>query len=116
MSPRYVPDRGDVVWLEFDPQAGHEQAGQRPALVISPRAYNGRTGLALLCPITTRVKGYPFEVVLPPDLPAEGCVLSDQVKSLDWRARRARRWCRVPPATLEAVRGRILALLEPGPA
>ncbi|MEN8149864.1 MAG: endoribonuclease MazF [Planctomycetota bacterium] len=112
MAGRFVPDRGDVVWLEFDPQTGHEQAGRRPALVISPREYNRRSGLALLCPVTSVVKGYPFEVPLPEDLPAEGCVLSDQVKNLDWRARKARPWCRVPPETLRAVTGRILTLVE----
>jgi mRNA interferase MazF len=87
---RYVPERGDVVWLNFTPQAGHEQAGHRPALVLSPVAYNGKTGLMLCCPITSQVKGYPFEVPLSPDAGVRGVVLSDQVKSLDWRARQAR--------------------------
>ena len=91
MASRYVPDRGDVVWLQFSPQADHEQAGKRPALVVSPRAYNRKAGLALFCPITGRVKGYPFEVDMPEGLPATGCILSDQVKSLDWRERKARR-------------------------
>ena len=91
MPRRYVPDRGDVVWLEFDPRVGHEQAGRRPALVVSPRAYNGKVGLALFCPITSRVKGYPFEVLFPPDSRVDGVVLADRVKSLDWRSRRARR-------------------------
>ena len=85
----YVPRRGDAVWLHFDPQTGHEQAGRRPALVLSPESYNGRVGLAILCPITSQVKGYPFEVALPAGSPISGVVLSDQVKSLDWRARRA---------------------------
>ena len=84
MARTYVPDRGDVVWLELDPQAGHEQAGVRPALVISPRLYNRRVGLALFCPLTTHIKGYPFEVELPPGLKAKGAILSDQIKSLDW--------------------------------
>jgi mRNA interferase MazF len=88
---RYVPDRGEVVWLDFTPQAGHEQAGRRPALVLSPAAYNGKTGLMLCCPITSRVKGYPFEVKLDPDAGVRGVVLADQVKSLDWRARGAKR-------------------------
>lgn len=83
---RYVPERGDVVWLQFDPQAGHEQAGHRPALVVSPKAYNGRVGLALFCPVTSRVKGYPFEVQFPAGGKFEGAVLADQVKSLDWRS------------------------------
>ena len=86
----YVPARGDLVWLEFNPQAGHEQAGHRPALVLSPQEYNRRVGLALVCPVTSQVKGYPFEVVLPSGLPISGAVLSDQMKSLDWKARRAR--------------------------
>lgn len=84
-----IPDRGDVVWLDFTPQAGHEQAGRRPALVMSPAAYNGAVGLALVCPITSQVKGYPFEVTLPKGSKAAGVVLADQLKSLDWRARNA---------------------------
>jgi mRNA interferase MazF len=109
----YVPERGDVVWVTFNPQAGHEQAGRRPALILSPGAYNGRTGLALLCPITSQVKGYPFEVGLPDGLPVSGVVLSDQVKSLDWRARRAEFACTVPATTLDAVMGKMGALLQP---
>ena len=85
----YVPNRGDVVWLSFDPQSGREQAGRRPALVLSPRAYNQRTSLAIACPITSQIKGYPFEVTLPPDSQIQGVILCDQVKSLDWRVRRA---------------------------
>ena len=85
----YTPDRGDIVWVTFTPQAGHEQAGRRPAVVVSPRAYNARVGLALLCPITSQVKGYPFEVGVPPGLAVSGVVLADQVKSLDWQARKA---------------------------
>jgi mRNA interferase MazF len=85
----YVPERGDLVWLTFNPQAGHEQAGRRPAVVLSPKAYNGKVGLALFCPITSQVKGYPFEVILPDGLPISGVILADQVKSLDWRARQA---------------------------
>ena len=84
----YVPDRGDVVWLQFNPQVGHEQAGHRPALVLSPVSYNRRSGLMLCCPITSRVKGYPFEVLLPKGK-IVGAVLSDQIKSLDWHAKRA---------------------------
>ena len=86
---KYVPDRGDVVWLQFTPQAGHEQAGHRPALVLSPASYNRRSGLMLCCPITSRVKGYPFEVALGEGQALEGVVLADQVKSLDWKARQA---------------------------
>ena len=113
MPKRYVPERGDVVWLRFDPQAGHEQSGKRPALVISPAAYNGRVGLALLCPITSQVKGYPFEVVLPAGLTVQGVVLTDQIKSLDWQIRRAERVDRVPAAVLEEAVAKIRVLLEP---
>lgn len=112
MSSRgYVPDRGDIVWLRFSPQAGHEQAGRRPALVISPRAYNDKTGLALLCPITSRVKGYPFEVLLGSAGGIRGVVLSDQVKSLDWRARGARLECRAPRQVLGETIEKIRLLL-----
>ena len=113
MPPAFVPERGDIVWLGFDLQAGHEQAGKRPALVISPSEYNRRVGLALVCPVTSRVKGYPFEVVLPPGLKAQGAVLSDQVKSLDWRVRKAQYLCGVPDDVLDEVVARILALVEP---
>ena len=89
MARRYVPSRGDAIWITLDPQAGHEQAGRRPALVISPASYNGKVGLAVLCPITNQLKGYPFEVMIPAGLKVGGVVLSDQVKSLDWRIRRA---------------------------
>ncbi len=114
MARHYVPERGDIAWLEFTPQAGHEQAASRPALVISPAAYNRRVGLALLCPVTTHIKGYPFEVVLPRGLKATGAILADQIKSLDWRARKAKLLCRVPPGVMEETLGRILALVEPG--
>jgi len=87
-SRAYSPNRGDLVWIDFSPQAGHEQAGRRPALVVSPGAYNKKVGLAIFCPITSQVKGYPFEVALPLGPPIQGVVLSDQAKSLDWRARR----------------------------
>ena len=112
MTSRYVPDRGDIVWLQFNPQAGHEQAGHRPALVVSPKVYNGKVGLALFCPITSRVKGYPFEVVLPTGFPTSGAVLSDQVKSLDWRVRQARRICVVPVDVVEDVLAKILTLVS----
>src|SRR5580765_4687329 len=92
----YVPERGDAVWITLDPQAGHEQAGRRPALVLSPAAYNGRVGLAVLCPITNQQKGYPFEVPIPEGLAVSGVALADQVKSLDWGARKASRICAVP--------------------
>ena len=85
-----VPDRGDLVWLDFTPQAGHEQAGRRPAVVLSPAAYNGKVGLALVCPITSQAKGYPFEVPIVGERSITGVILADQVKSVDWRARRAK--------------------------
>lgn len=112
MASRFVPERGDILWLTFDPHAGHEQAGQRPALVVSPREYNRRVGLALVCPVTSRVKGYPFEVVLPQGLKAQGAILADQIKSLDWRARRAQYLCSAPREVMDEVIARILALVE----
>jgi mRNA interferase MazF len=108
----YVPDRGDAVWLTFEPHAGHEQAGRRPAVVISPRRYNRLSSLALLCPVTTQIKGYPFEVLLPTGLPIEGAVLSDQVRSLDWRARRAARICALPSGTVQEIVGKLQALIS----
>lgn len=108
----YVPDRGDVVWIALNPQAGHEQAGRRPAVVVSPRSYNGKVGLGLFCPITSRAKGYPFEVAIPPDIPISGVVLADQVKSLDWRARRAEFAGRLPDDVSVEVVGKLAALLE----
>jgi mRNA interferase MazF len=111
MPQRYVPDRGDVVWLELSPQAGHEQAGHRPALVLSPRSYNGKVGLALFCPLTTKVKGYPFEVLIPQGGKAQGAVLADQLKSLDWQARRARRFDKLSPAVVADVLAKAMTLL-----
>ncbi len=111
MARRYVPDRGDVVWLEFSPQSGHEQAGHRPGLVISPRSYNSKTSLALVCPITNQSKGYPFEVALPTGLKASGVILADQVKSLDWKARKAKLICRAPAPVIEAAIHRISLLV-----
>jgi len=113
MAGAYVPARGDIVWLHFTPQAGHEQGGRRPALVVSPREYNRRVGLALLCPVTSQVKGYPFEVPLPPGFGAEGVVLADQIRSLDWRARDARLQGKAPPEVLDEVVARVLTLVDP---
>jgi mRNA interferase MazF len=110
-----VPDRGDLVWLSFDPQAGHEQAGRRPALVLSPQAYNSKVGLALCCPITSAQKGYPFEVVLPEQSRISGVVLADQVKSLDWRIRKAEVVSRLGPELVQEVLSKIEALLGPFP-
>jgi len=113
MARRFVPARGDAVWVSFNPQAGHEQAGRRPAVVVSPTAYNGKVGLALLCPITSQVKGYPFEVEIPPGLKVGGVVLSDQLKSLDWHARRAEIICRLPRAVILQVLAKLGTLLSP---
>jgi mRNA interferase MazF len=107
----YIPDRGDAVWITLDPQAGHEQAGRCPALVLSPAAYNGRVGLALFCPITSRAKGYPIEVPLPEGLAISGVIGADQVKSLDWQARRATRIDVVPEETVLEVVNRLKTLL-----
>ncbi|MBI1868644.1 MAG: endoribonuclease MazF [Methylocystis sp.] len=105
----YVPERGDIVWLSFDPQAGHEQAGRRPALALSPKAYNAKTGLMLCCPMTTKIKGYPFEVAI--SATSRSVALADQVKSLDWRARRARKKGGASPAELALVVAKIKPLL-----
>lgn len=107
----YVPDAGDLIWLTFDPQAGREQRGRRPALVLSPRVYNERAQLAIACPITSREKGYPFEVPLPEGGPLTGVVLSDHLKSLDWKARRAEFAGKTASSTLAEVRERIRPLL-----
>ena len=110
----YVPGTGDIVWLDFAPQAEHEQAGCRPALVLSPRSYNEKTSLALFCPITSKVKGYPFEVSLPPSGTVTGVILADQVKSLDWRARRTRFESRAPAHVVGEVLEKLTVLLDPG--
>jgi mRNA interferase MazF len=107
----FIPDTGDLVWLTFDPQAGHEQAGRRPALVLSPKSYNQKSGLSLMCPVTSHAKGYPFEVLLPANCGLAGVVLTDHLKSLDWRARSAARIGAVPPQVLEEVRARLAPLL-----
>jgi len=110
-SMAYVPERGDVVWITLNPQAGHEQAGRRPAVVLSPATYNGKVGLAILCPITRQVKGYPFEVQIPRGLAVGGVILADQVKSLDWRAREAELAGRLPTATIVKVLQKLNTLL-----
>ena len=106
---RYVPDEGDIVWLQFSPQAGHEQAGHRPAVVLSPASYNDKTSLMLCCPMTTQIKGYPFEVVIAGE--TKSAVLSDQVKSVDWRARNAKRKGRISVQELSDIRKRAAALI-----
>lgn len=99
----YSPDRGDIVWIDFSPQKGHEHAGRRPAVVLSPEAYNRKVGLALLCPVTLQVKGYPFEVPLPTGLPVSGVVLTDQIKSLDWIVRNAEYVCRLSEPHIQGI-------------
>ena len=111
MSSSFVPRAGDIVWLTFSPQAGREQAGRRPALVLSPRSYNARSGLALVCPITNQAKGYPFEVALPAGLDVKGMILVDHLKSIDWKARRAERSQSCPAEVMEEVRARLAPLL-----
>jgi len=108
----YVPDRGHVVWLSFSPQSGHEQAGKRPAIVISPIEYNKKSGLAFFCPITSQIKGYPFEVSIPDTQKIQGVILADQVKSLDWRSREAKFVEKMPTGITEEVIDRITTLLE----
>ncbi|MBS1819105.1 MAG: endoribonuclease MazF [Acidobacteria bacterium] len=107
----YVPDAGDFVWLTFDPQAGREQKGRRPALILSPRRYNQKAGLAIACPVTSHVKGYPFESLIPEGLDVSGAVLCDHVKSLDWQDRRAAFAGKAPDAVLTDVRERLRPLL-----
>jgi mRNA interferase MazF len=109
----YVPNRGDAVWLNFNPQSGHEQSGRRPAVVISPLAYNKRVSLGIFCPITTKVKGYPFEVLIPGGLKVTGAILSDQVKNLDWKARDVELICQIPEATMQEVLKKLLVLIKP---
>jgi len=111
MAALRVPDRGDIVWVDFDPQAGHEQAGRRPALIVSPQSYNQKVGLVLLCPISNQRKDYPFEVPLPKGLKVAGVVLADQVKSMDWHARRAEFCCKAPATTVLDVIGKAQSLL-----
>ena len=112
-SKGYSPERGDIVWLNFNPQSGHEQAWRRPALVISPQSYNEKTELAICCPITSQVKGYPFEVKIPEGLGISGVILSDQVKSLDWKTRDAEFICKLPKPELNEAVGKINALINP---
>ena len=110
-STEYVPQRGDAIWINFNPQVGHEQAGRRPAVVLSPGAYNGKTSLVILCPITNQGKGYPFEVAVPAGLDVTGVILADQVKSMDWRARNAALICPLPQETVDAILQRVGTLL-----
>lgn len=108
----YCPDRGDIVWLDFDPQSGHEQKGRRPAIVVSPKIYNSKTGLALFCPITNQVKGYPFEVMLPSNLDVTGVIIADQIKSLDWKVRNVEFIVRAPKNILNETMNKFSTLIK----
>ena len=112
VAREYVPDAGDLVWVDFTPQAGREQAGRRPAVVLSPRGYNEKTSLAVLCPVTSQPKGYPFEVAVPPGGRVKGVILADHLKSLDWRQRNAQRAGKLPAAILGQVLDRVSVLLQ----
>jgi len=112
MAGAYIPERGDMVWLEFTPHSGHEQSGRRPAIVVSPRSYNSVSSFALLCPITSKVKGHPFEVELPNGLPVKGTVLADQVKSVDWRARFAKFIAHAPKGVITEVQSKVRTLID----
>jgi len=107
----YIPERGDIVWININPQAGHEQAGRRPALILTPVSYNQKAGLAIMCPITSQIKGYPFEVNLPAEIPIRGVILSDQVKSLDWHTRNAEFVCKLDESHLLETMQKLSALL-----
>jgi len=112
MSKKYFPDRGDAVWLNFSPKAGHEQSGRRPAVVVSPKSYNEKVGLGLFCPIISQIKDYPFEVAIPAGMSIAGVVLSDQIKSLDWRVRDAQFICRLSESTMSEVLKKLGTLLK----
>jgi mRNA interferase MazF len=107
----FIPDRGDIVWINMQPQAGHEQSGRRPAAVLSPKSYNSKVGLALLCPITSQIKGYPFEVMIPSELKVKGVILSDQVKSLDWKIRKAEFCDKLPEDVILEITKKLETLL-----
>jgi len=112
MMDNYIPQRGDVVWIDIHPQTGHEQAGRRPAIVLSPKSYNDKVGLALLCPVTNRIKGYPFEVIVPSGLKTTGTILSDQIKSLDWRMRNTEYCDKVPETVVLEIFKKLSTLLR----
>jgi mRNA interferase MazF len=111
VAARYVPARGDAVWISFNPQAGHEEAGRRPAVVLSPSSYNRKVGLAILCPVTSQVKGYPFEVTIGSGSKVSGVILADQVKSPDWRVRKAELICKLSRETTAEVSDKLAVLL-----
>ena len=108
----YIPDRGDAVWINLNPQAGHEQAGRRPAVVLSPSSYNLKVGLAIFCPITNQIKGYPFEVIVPSGLKVTGAILSDQVKSLDWKIRNTEFYDKIPDSAILEIFKKLSTLLR----
>jgi len=112
MANDYVPSRGDIVWLEFNPQIGTEQAGRRPAIVVSPKTYNQKVGLAIFCPITSQIKGYSFEVKIPENCEIQGVILSDQIKSLDWKKRKAEYICQISKEILSELIGKIRTLID----
>jgi mRNA interferase MazF len=112
VSNIYVPDRGDAIWITLNPQAGHEQSGRRPAIVISPKIYNKKTGLCILCPTTSQIKGYPFEVKIPDGYEINGVILSDQVKSLDWQIRKAEFICKLPEETINEILSKLNTLIN----
>ena len=112
MVKEYIPEKGDIVWLEFDPQKGYEQKGRRPALVLTPKIYNQKTKLAIFCPITSKIKGYPFEVLLPANFPLKGVILVDQIKSLDWKRRKAQFICKLNEDLFKTVLEKIFLLLS----
>jgi mRNA interferase MazF len=109
----YVPDRGDLVWINFDPQAGHEQGGRRPAVVLSPASYNRKVELAIFCPVTNQAKGYAWEVAVPAGLGVTGVILADQIRSLDWKARQTQFADTLPRDVLDEVLDKTLALIDP---
>ena len=110
--PQYIPQRGEVVWINFTPQSGHEQTGKRPALVISPAIYNKKVGLAVFCPITSQKKGYPFEVIIPEGNKIQGVVLADQVKSLDYNSRKVQFITKLPSVATEEVLNKLKTLIQ----
>ncbi len=109
---RFVPGRGDIIWLDFNPQSGHEQRGRRPAIVLSPVEYNEKAGLALVCPITSHIKGYPFEVLLPEKAVIKGVIIADQVKSLDWQHRNAEFIEKAPKNVINETIGKFSTLIQ----
>ena len=109
---KYIPEQGDAVWINMNPQAGHEQAGRRPAIVLSPGSYNSKVGLAIFCPVTTQIKGYPFEVIIPSGLKVTGAILSDQVKSLDWKIRDTEFYDKVPETVILEIFKKLGTLLR----